>query len=48
MVQNVYGGMANGYFDYAAFFNPVTKTFVATQHAFTTNYDPSIGIRVRF
>jgi len=48
MIQTVYGGLANGFFNTAAYFNPVTKTFITTQHAFTTNYDPTIGIRVRF
>ena len=48
MVQNVYGGLANGYFNYQTFYNPVTKTIVTTQHAFTQTYDPTIGIRIRF
>ena len=48
MIQNVYGGMANGYFSNQVYVNPVTKTIVTAQQAFTQNYDPTIGIRVRF
>ena len=48
MIQNIYGGLANGYWNYTWYFNPVRKTVVTAQHAFTQNYDPTIGIRVRF
>ena len=48
MIQNIYGGLANGYWNYTWYFNPVNKTIVTAQHAFTQNYDPTIGIRVRF
>ncbi len=48
MVSNVYGGLANGYWNTQWTVNPVTKTLVTTQHAFTQNVSPTAGIRIRF
>ena len=48
MVQNVYGGLAQGYYNNQFYYNPVNKTILVSQHAFTQNYDPTIGIRIRF
>jgi len=48
MIQNVYGGLANGYYNNQVYINPVNGQVVTTQHAFTQNYDPTIGIRIRF
>ncbi len=48
MVSDVFGGLANGYFNYQQAYNPVTKQLVAVPHAFTNFIDPTIGIRVRF
>jgi predicted porin len=47
-IQNVYGGLANGFWNYRTYYNPATKTIATAQHAFTQTYDPTIGIRVRF
>jgi predicted porin len=46
MITNVYGGLANGFFQVIPVFNG--KTFINTQVAHTQSYDPTIGIRVRF
>ena len=49
MVQNVYGGLAAGYLNNTWYVGPKGSVIVApVQHAFTQNYDPTIGIRVRF
>jgi len=48
MVTNVYGGIANGYFSTSSVFNPFTKTTYSFDTARTQNYDPTVGIRVRF
>jgi predicted porin len=48
MFSNVYGGLANGFFFNTPVFNPVTKTIIAVPHTNTQNWDPTIGIRVRF
>ena len=48
MVSNVYGGLANGYWNYQWYENPLTKTVVTTQHAFTQNVAPTAGLRIRF
>jgi hypothetical protein len=48
MLSNVYGGMANGFVDTYTAFNPITRTFITAQKGITQNYDPTIGIRVRF
>ena len=46
MITNVYGGLANGYFQVIPVFNG--KTFINLQEAHTQSYDPTIGIRIRF
>jgi len=48
MISNVYGGLANGFITTNPYFNPVTKQVAIAQHAITQNYDPTIGIRIRF
>ena len=48
MLSNVYGGLANGFFFNTPVYNPVTKVVVAVPHAATQNWDPTIGVRVRF
>ena len=48
MVSNVFGGLANGYWNYQWIENPVTRTIVTTQHAFTQNVAPTAGLRIRF
>jgi predicted porin len=49
MVQNVYGGLAAGYLNNTWVVNASTgKVYVfPIMHAFTTDWDPTIGIRVR-
>jgi hypothetical protein len=47
LLSNVYGGLANGYFSTSTFMIPgTTKTVFNT--ARTQNYDPTVGIRIRF
>ena len=46
MITNVYGGLANGYYNVIPVV--VGKTIVNTQAAHTQSYDPTIGIRIRF
>jgi predicted porin len=46
MLTNVYGGLANGYFQTIPVV--VGKKIVNTQEAHTQSYDPTIGIRIRF
>lgn len=48
MDSNVYGGLAQGYFNYQQTYNPVTKQLVAVPHAFTNFLDPTVGVRIRF
>jgi hypothetical protein len=48
MVTNVYGGIANGYFSTASYAIPGTTAVVSVNTARTQNYDPTVGIRVRF
>ena len=48
MVTNVYGGIANGYFSTSSVFNPFTKTTYSFNTARTQNYDPTVGLRIRF
>ena len=48
LVQNVYGGLANGFFTNQVYINPINRTIVTSQRAFTQTYDPTIGIRIRF
>jgi predicted porin len=46
MLTNVYGGLANGYFQVIPV--PNGKKFINVQEAHTQSYDPTIGIRIRF
>jgi predicted porin len=44
LVSNVYGGLANGFFSTST----GTATAVSVNTARTQNYDPTVGIRIRF
>ena len=46
MITNVYGGLANGYFQVIPVVNG--KKIINIQEAHTQSYDPTIGIRIRF
>ena len=46
MITNVYGGLANGFFQVIPVSNG--KTIVNTREAHTQSYDPTIGIRIQF
>ena len=48
LVSNVYGGLANGFFSTSTVFIPGTTTAVSVNTARTQNYDPTVGIRIRF
>ena len=48
LVSNVYGGLANGFFSTSTAFIPGTATAVSVNTARTQNYDPTVGIRIRF
>ena len=48
LVSNVYGGLANGFFSTSTVFIPGTGTAVTVNTARTQNYDPTVGIRIRF
>ena len=48
LVSNVYGGLANGFFSTSTAFIPGTPTPVSVNTARTQNYDPTVGIRIRF
>jgi predicted porin len=48
MVENVYGGLANGFFTTASAYNLVTRTTYTVNTARTRNYDPTVGVRIRF
>jgi hypothetical protein len=48
LVSNVYGGLANGFFSTATYAVPGTTTVVSVNTARTQNYDPTVGIRIRF
>jgi hypothetical protein len=48
LVSNVYGGLANGFFSTSTAFIPGTATPVSVNTARTQNYDPTVGIRIRF
>lgn len=48
MISNVYGGVAQGYWNYQTVVNPVAGRVFAYPRAFTQNYDPTIGVRIRF
>ena len=46
LLSNVYGGLANGYFQDIPFV--VKNKIITVQEAHTQSYDPTIGIRIRF
>jgi hypothetical protein len=46
MLTNMYGGLANGFFQVIPVANG--KTIINTEVAHTQSYDPTIGIRIRF
>ena len=48
MLSNVYGGLANGYWNYRWLYNPATRSLLTTEHAFTQNVSPTAGFRIRF
>ena len=48
LVSNVYGGLANGFFSTSTVLIPGTATAVSVNTARTQNYDPTVGIRIRF
>jgi hypothetical protein len=48
LLSNVYGGLANGFFSTATYIVPGTTTAVSVNTARTQNYDPTVGIRIRF
>ena len=48
LISNVYGGLANGFFSTATYIVRGTSTTYTVNTARTQNYDPTVGIRVRF
>jgi hypothetical protein len=48
LLSNVYGGLANGFFSTSSVVIPGTTTTVSVNTARTQNYDPTVGIRIRF
>lgn len=48
LLSNVYGGFANGHFSTSTVVIPGTTTAVSFNTARTRNYDPTVGIRIRF
>jgi predicted porin len=48
LVSNVYGGLANGFFSTSSVVVPGTATVLTVNTARTQNYDPTVGIRIRF
>ncbi len=48
MLSNVYGGLANGFFSTTSYTIPGTKTTYSFNTARTQNYDPTVGLRIRF
>jgi predicted porin len=48
LLSDVYGGLANGFFSTATYAVPGTTTVVSVNTARTQNYDPTVGIRIRF
>ena len=48
LLSNVYGGLANVFFSTSTTFIPGTTTAVTVNTARTQNYDPTVGIRIRF
>jgi predicted porin len=48
LVSNVYGGLANGFLSTSTVVIPGTTTAISVNTARTQNYDPTVGIRIRF
>jgi hypothetical protein len=48
LLSNVYGGLANGFFSTSSVVLPGTATVLTVNTARTQNYDPTVGIRIRF
>ena len=48
LLSNVYGGLANGFFSTSNVAIPGTTTVVSVSTPRTQNYDPTVGIRIRF
>jgi hypothetical protein len=48
LLSNVYGGLANGFFSTSNVAIPGTTTVVSVNTSRTQNYDPTVGIRIRF
>jgi hypothetical protein len=48
LLSNVYGGLANGFFSTSTVVIPGTTTILNVNTARTQNYDPTVGIRIRF
>ena len=48
LVSNVYGGLANGFFSTSTVVIPGTTTAISVNTARTQNYDPTVGVRIRF
>ena len=48
LLSNVYGGLANGFFSTSSVAVPGTATVLNVSTARTQNYDPTVGIRIRF
>ena len=48
MVNTVYGGLAKGYYSTATYVVPGTDATISVNTARTQNYDPTVGIRIRF
>jgi hypothetical protein len=48
LLSNVYGGLANGFFSTSSYVIPGTATVVNLNTQRTQNYDPTVGIRIRF
>ena len=48
LVSDVYGGLANGFFSTSTVVIPGTTTAISVNTARTQNYDPTVGVRIRF
>jgi hypothetical protein len=47
MLSNVYGGLANGFFSTTTYAVPEGKK-IHRQHPRTQEFDPTVGVRIRF
>jgi hypothetical protein len=48
LLSNVYGGLANGFYSTSTVVIAGTTTVVSANTARTQNYDPTVGILIRF